>query len=282
MHLASVRFQARVLPYFELPSLGPLNSFGVLAVLGAMFATTAGARHVERLGLDLERARRMFMHCAIGGLLGAHYVDLCLYQPGWHERPDALWLFLNPFAGISSYGGLVGGTVGFLVFARREPGKRLRYAEAAAFAVVVFLTFGRAGCASVHDHVGVASESPLAVAFPRIGPHHDLGFYEFALFALVLLPVSVLILRTPRRAGVYLGFISIAYAVPRFFLDTLRREVDNPRYMALTPAQWCCIATVMIGVALLVEARGRTAPAPYLPPTPWRAHLRGRPRRPIS
>jgi phosphatidylglycerol:prolipoprotein diacylglycerol transferase len=253
-----------------------VSSFGLFVALGAMVAMAAGARHAERLGLDLARARRMATHCAIGGILGAHYIDLFLYQPGWHEQPDAVWLFLNPFAGISSYGGLIGGTVGFLVFARKERGKRLRYAEAGVFAVVVFLTFGRAGCASVHDHVGVASEFPLAVDFPRIGPHHDLGLYELALFAFVLLPASVLILRTPRRAGFYVGFISIAYATPRFFLDTLRREIDNPRYLGLTPAQWCCIATVAIGVALLVDARGRKPPPPYSSPTPWLAFVRRR------
>jgi phosphatidylglycerol:prolipoprotein diacylglycerol transferase len=263
-----------VLPYVELPSLGPVSPFGVFAVLGVTFATIAGARHAERLGLDVARFRRMFAHCAIGGLLGAHYLDLFFYQPGWHQRPDAVWRFVNPFAGISSFGGLLGGTLGFLVFARKERGQRMRYAEAAALAVVVFLTFGRAGCASVHDHVGVASDSPLAVDFPRIGPHHDLGLYEMALFALVLLPGSVLILRKPRRAGLYVGLVAIAYAVPRFFLDLLRRELDNPRYLALTPAQWCCLATVAVGIALLVQARRQPAPGPYLPATPWRVHLR--------
>ncbi len=274
MRVAASRFQPRMVPYVELPSLGPVSAFGIFAMLGVMFAAIAGARHAERLGLDLDRAMRMLTYCAIGGILGAHYIDLLLYQPGWHEQPDAVWLFLNPFAGISSYGGLIGGTVGFLVSARKERGKRLRYAEAAAFAVVVFLTFGRAGCASAHDHVGVASEFPLAVDFPRIGPHHDLGLYELALFALVLLPVSAVVLRRPRRAGLYVGFIAIAYAVPRFFLDTLRRQVDNPRYLALTPAQWCCIATVAIGIALLVHARRRPAPARYLSPTPWLTYLR--------
>lgn len=263
-----------MLPYVELPSLGPVSPFGVFAMLGVIVATIACARHAERLGLDLERARRMFVHCAIGCVLGMHYLDLFLYQPGWHERPDAVWRFLNPFAGISSFGGIVGGTLGFVVFARKERGKRLRFAEVAALGIVVFLTFGRAGCASVHDHVGVASDFALAVDFPRIGPHHDLGLYELALFALVLLPVSVLMLRRPRREGLYVGFVAIAYAVPRFFLDFLRREVDNPRYLALTPAQWCSLASVVIGVALLVDARRRAAPASYLPATPWRVYLR--------
>lgn len=267
-----------MLPYIELPSLGPVHVFGVFAAVGMIVAGAAGARHAERLGLDLARTRRMATHCVIGVLVGQHYVDLLLYQPGWYERPDAVWLFLNPFAGISSFGGIVGGAVGFLIFSRRERGKRLRYAEVAAYAGIVFLTFGRAGCASVHDHIGVASTSPFAVDVPRIGPHHDLGLYEFALLALVLLPASALLLRTPRRPGFYVGVIAIAYAVPRFYLDTLRREIDNPRYLTLTPAQWCCLATVAIGVALLVDARRRSPPVAYAPATPWRVHLFGRRR----
>jgi phosphatidylglycerol:prolipoprotein diacylglycerol transferase len=269
-----------VLPYLDVPTLGPITAFGVLAVLGIVVAVTAGTRHAERLGLDLDRVGRMLTYCGVGGVLGAHYVDLFFYQPGWHARPDAVWRFVNPFAGISSFGGLIGGALGFLLYTRKEAGKRLRYADAAALAVVVFLTFGRAGCASVHDHVGVATDFALAVDFPRgnpagvVGPHHDLGLYELALFALVLLPASALLLRRPRRAGCYLGFVAIAYSVPRFFLDTLRREVDNPRYLALTPAQWCSLATFAIGLGLLVRARREPPPAPYLAATPWRIHLR--------
>jgi phosphatidylglycerol:prolipoprotein diacylglycerol transferase len=264
-----------VLPYVEPPSIGPIQPFGMFVLLGVIVATIVGARHAERLGLDLDRARRMFTHCAIGLILGAHYIDLFLYQPGWSSRADAVWRFFNPFAGISSYGGLIGGTIGFLIFARKERGRRMKYAEVAAYAGLVFLMFGRAGCASVHDHLGVASNSPFAVDVPGRGPHHDLGLYELALLALVLVPASVLWLRKPRRPGLYVGLLAIAYAVPRFFLDTLRREIDNPRYAALTPAQWACLATVAIGVWLVVDARHRAPHPGYLQPTPWRVHLRG-------
>ncbi len=259
-----------MLPYLAFPTVGPITAFGIFAMLGLVFATRAWTRHAARLGLDLDRVGRLVTACGVGGVLGAHYVDLFFYQPGWHARPDAVWRFVNPFAGISSYGGLVGGTLGFLICMRRERGERLRYADAATLGVVVFLTFGRAGCASAHDHVGVASEFALAVDFPQgnasgvVGPHHDLGLYELALFALVLLPASALLLRRPRRAGWYTGVIAVAYAVPRFLLDELRREVDNPRYLSLTPAQWCCLATVAIGLALIVHARREAPPAPYV------------------
>jgi phosphatidylglycerol:prolipoprotein diacylglycerol transferase len=253
-----------VLPYVDLPTLGPITAFGILATLGAVSAGIAVSRHGARLGLPADQLRRMWVYCGVGGILGAHYLDLFLYQPGWQDAPDAVWRFFNPFAGISSYGGILGGTVGFLVWSRKHRVHRLRYAEAAAIGVVVLMTFGRAGCATAHDHVGVATDFALAVDFPSIGPHHDLGLYEFALYALVLLPVSLFLLRTPRRAGFYVGFIAIAYAVPRFFLDNLRRESIDPRYFALTPAQWCCIATTVVGVVLLARLRSQPPPAPYI------------------
>lgn len=263
-----------MLPYVELPTLGPITSFGILAMLGTYFGLAAGMRHVQRLGLDAAIARRIATYCAVGGVLGAHYVDLFFYQPGWAGEPDAFWRFINPFAGISSYGGLLGGTLGFLVYTRSLAGKRLRYAEAATLGVVVLMTFGRAGCASVHDHIGVATDFALAVDFPRgnahgvVGPHHDLGLYELALW-LVILAASALVLHRPRRPGVYLGFVALAYSAPRFLLDLLRRESVDPLYAGLTPAQWCCIATFVIGVALLIRSRREPPPDAYLPVT-WR------------
>ena len=176
IHLVARRLPARILPYLDLPPLGPVNSFGLLAMLGAFFGLTAGSRHAERLGLDLRYARRMAMFCGVGGVLGAHYLDLFLYQPGWADKPDAVWRFLNPFAGISSYGGLIGGTVGFFLFTLSRRGiKKLRHADAAMVGVVVLMTFGRAGCASVHDHVGVASNFALAVDFPAKSPSGVVG-----------------------------------------------------------------------------------------------------------
>jgi phosphatidylglycerol:prolipoprotein diacylglycerol transferase len=270
-----------VIPYVPPLSIGPVTSFGILAMFGLVFASAAAARHGDRLGLDPALVQRMFTCCAIGAVLGAHYVDLFLYQPGWTDRPDAFWRFVNPFAGISSYGGMLGGTIGFFVFAAWHRIKRLRFADVAMVSVVVFMTFGRAGCASVHDHVGVATRSPFAVDFPPgnpsgvVGPHHDLGLYELALFV-VLLGVLALALRRRLRPGILVGGFAIAYAVPRFFLDFLRPAVSDPRYAALTPAQWCCIATVAAGIAVLAWIRRRGEPPPdrLLEPTPWRALLR--------
>ncbi len=269
-----------MLPYFDPPALGPVTPFGVLVVGGLLLGAATAFRHAERLGLDLERAQRLATWCGVCGLLGAHLFDLLLYQPGWADKDGALWTLLNPFAGISSYGGLLGGTLGFVVFAHRSGINKLRYAEPAIFGGLVLLTFGRAGCASVHDHIGVASDFTLAVDFLAnnpagiVGPHHDLGLYEFA-YLLLLLAVVALLLRKPRRPGWLLGFVTISYAIPRFFADFLRRTASDPRYFALTPAQWISIATMVAGLVVLARVYTRREPAPerYDKPTPWRSYL---------
>jgi prolipoprotein diacylglyceryltransferase len=92
----------------------------------------------------------------------------------------------------------------------------------------------------------------------------------------VLLAATALLLRRPRRPGWIVGVVAIGYAVPRFFLDFLRRELSDPRYAGLTPAQWSCIATAAAAIALFawIYSRGEPPPARYLDATPWRVHVR--------
>jgi phosphatidylglycerol:prolipoprotein diacylglycerol transferase len=259
-----------MLPYLPAPSLGPLTLLGVLVMLGAWLGTLAAVRHAERLALDPAKVRKLTTYCGVGTLIGAHLVDVLLYQSDW-----TIATLLNPFAGISSYGGLAGGTLGFFVYAHRHRVRRLRYADAMVIGVAVLMLFGRAGCATAHDHVGVATDFALAVDFPAgnpqgVGPHHDLGL----LWAILLAGIAFAI-RVPRRPGWLVGIVAIAYAVPRFALETLRRTVDNPRYAGLTPAQWGCLATVAAGVAVLAWIHVHRDPAPerHLAPTRWRSLL---------
>ncbi len=165
------------------------------------------------------------------------------------ENPFVL---LNPFAGLSSFGGFLGAFLSFMYFTRRAEVPRLQYADSVALGLSIGWIFGRTGCFTAHDHPGRHTSFFLAVRYPD-GPRHDLGLYEL-LFTIVLAAFLFLYNRKPRPPGRIIGIAALAYAPVRFALDFLRAtDVSRPdqRYLGLTPAQWACIATAALAVYLL-------------------------------
>jgi phosphatidylglycerol:prolipoprotein diacylglycerol transferase len=76
---------------------------------------------------------------------------------------------------------------------------------------------------------------------------HDMGLYE-VFFSIIALTVFILLDRKPRFHGFYAMLLVLSYAPVRFMMEFLRPLEDNPRYLALTPAQWGCIAFVIISI----------------------------------
>ena len=255
-----------MLPYFEQPvwHIGPLtiHAFGVAVGLALWFGLTMAQRRFERTGLDPVIGYRLGGWMIVGGILGAHLFSVLLYFPD-KLREDP-WLLVRVWEDISSVGGMLGGTIGGLLFLSlrlRETDRRtkLAYLDAVAFVFPAALAIGRVGCALAHDHPGVVTNFPLALsleteaardylrevyegaglAFPSgvegMG-FHDLGLYELLVLALLIVPAFAYWNRRPRAAGFYLVAFAALYFPVRFGLDMLR--VADARYLGLTPAQW--------------------------------------------
>jgi len=206
-------------------------------------------RQARRVGLS-EPAMTSFITWVVGiGFLSAHVLEVVFYRPG--ELLDDPLVLLRLWEGLSSFGGFIGGAVGAFVWRARHRERMLPYADAVASALPVGWAFGRAGCSVAHDHPGLPSEAWFAVQFPS-GGRYDLGLYELVL----TIPLVLTFLwwrRRPRPTGLYLATMALYYAPLRFALDFLR--VRDARYLGLTPAQWCCIALLGVGVFFLLLAR---------------------------
>jgi phosphatidylglycerol:prolipoprotein diacylglycerol transferase len=89
-----------------------------------------------------------------------------------------------------------------------------------ASAVLAGWAVARLGCFTVHDHPGILTTLPLAVAFPE-GPRHDLGLDD----ALVLIGIAVIVRvldRSRTLRGRLLALVAALYGMARFGLDFLR------------------------------------------------------------
>jgi len=270
-----------MIPYFNghlfdlpFPKYGPIpiHLFGVRVALGVIIGDRIVVLQGRRRGLDDNDVKYLNARIVIGGFIVAHLVSVIFYFPERiKENPLVL---VNPFAGLSSFGGFLGAFLAFMYFTRQAEVPRLQYADSVALGLAVGWIFGRTGCFTAHDHPGrhVPASFFLSVNYPD-GPRVDLGLYEL-LFTIVLTALLFTYNRKPRPPGRIIALAAMLYAPARFVLDFFRAtDVARPdqRYLGLTPAQWACLATLALGVHLWrLGARAPSGPTPPAPsgPTP--------------
>lgn len=271
------------MPFFQLGALDvgiPIQAFGVIVAAGVLIGAAILRRYAEWHGVSDEHIRGVTGWITVTGFIGAHVFDVVAYQWDALER-DPL-LLLKVWSGISSYGGFLGGAMGFAFYVwwKRLPARLM--ADIAIVGLLPAFSIGRIGCTVVSDHVGAAVDPSkwyafLAMDYPRYGDAvlsngniahlaqtnpgtsatitaWNLGFIEF----LYLVPVNALILLLAFRkkriaAGLVTALAGVLYAPVRFFLDYLRPENSDPRHLGLTFAQWSSL--LALGVTIYFASR---------------------------
>ena len=151
------------LPHFQLGSLDvgiPIQSFGVIVAAGVLIGAALLRRYAEWHGVSDDHIRGILGWITITGFLGAHWFDVIAYEPHKMSEPIASWppskwpVLLRIWDGISSYGGFVGGAIGFAIYVwwKRLP-VRL-FADISIVGLLPAFSIGRIGCTVVSDHVG--------------------------------------------------------------------------------------------------------------------------------
>jgi phosphatidylglycerol:prolipoprotein diacylglycerol transferase len=259
------------IPYFELPSLHlplglEIHPFGVLVAIGVLVGASLAARAARTYGPgDDTPLRDVVIWALVGGITGAHLLHVLGYHPELLRQDDPFAL-LKFWDGLSSMGGVVGSLIGISFFFRWRKIPLRPYLDALALGAAPGWAIARIGCIVAHDHPGVLTNFPLAVAYPD-GPRHDLGLYDFFVLA-ILSGILYLLARRLRPQGFLMAVLAIGYSVPRFFLDFLRaRDVAfaDGRILGLTPAQYVAPVLVIAGIWLLRTPPPRMAGPMRLP-----------------
>jgi phosphatidylglycerol:prolipoprotein diacylglycerol transferase len=291
---------ALAIPYFHLGSIGPIQSFGLIVAIGVLMGSAALRRYAEWHGLSDHHIRALTGWVTVSGFVGAHVFDVLFYQ--WNDFVKDPLLILWIWKSISSYGGILGGAAGWLIYVRRNRLDMRLYADITVLGLLVAFSLGRIGCTVVSDHIGSAVDprhwyAVLAMDYPRAFGDLDQHFPHFTtkhitawnlglLELLYLVPVNLFVLwyafRPARpsgsekfldrhNAGMVAALVGLLYAPVRFMLDFLRFNPHaDPRYVGLTFAQW--VSMLAFGAAFLLLLRiaknGKPAePVRRMPPT---------------
>ncbi len=170
--------------------------------------------------------------------------------------------------GMSFHGGLIGATLGLLIFARRNGYDPFSVFDIAAAVVPIGLFFGRIANFINGELWGrVAPDFAFAMVFPHGGPlpRHPSQLYQaFAEGPLLFALVTFVLWRFGfRRPGLVAGAFGMGYAVARIGCEFFREPDAQLGFLfgtgSLTMGMLLSLPVFAIGLWLVMRARGGPA-----------------------
>jgi len=242
--------------------LGPitLQTFGLM--FGLAFIA-AGWLLWKRFG-ELDRvpdwSYEMAFVAALGGLIGSR-IDFLIQN--WDEVSDDILGSLFSGSGLVWYGGVIGGALAVILWARWRGILNLGLLDLAAAPLALGYAIGRIGCQLSGDgDYGVPWDGPWAMAYPNgtvptTEEVHPTPVYE----TLAMGGVAWLLWSWRDRfpLGVLFGIYLTLAGLERFLIEFIRRNEDVA--LGLTQAQFFSIAMFVLGAAMIWLWRRRPVPA---------------------
>ena len=236
--------------------LGPLTvqTFGICLAFAFLGSGAVLARRLIELDKPVDWAYEMVFAAAIGGLVGSR-VDYLTQN--WGKVSGDLLGNLLSGSGLVWFGGLVGGALGVVLWARWRGFLNASMLDACAPGLAFGYAIGRVGCQVSGDgDYGKATDLPWGMAYPdgtrptteEVQPTPIFETAAMGLAALVLWS-----LRDRYRPGVLFGIYLVLAGMERLLIEVIRR--NEAVVAGLTQPQLISMAMVAGGVALLVLRR---------------------------
>jgi phosphatidylglycerol---prolipoprotein diacylglyceryl transferase len=250
-------------PFIHLGSF-TIGTFGLMLWLAAVCAGYVLHLNFRRFHVQAD-AISVVAFVTVLGVIGAKL---------WHVFEDPVTLFHYPAstlfdrAGFAWYGGLIAGIVTLMWQGRTAKVGALGMLDLAAPAAAVGYGVGRIGCLTSGDgDYGIPTKLPWGVAFPHglvptVQRVHPTPIYEL-IGALIIAAIlwkrgsAMLSKGGWIGRGEITGEYLVLSGLARFLVEFIR---INPRiYFGMSNAQVASIGSMIVGIAMMVWARRRSA-----------------------
>lgn len=242
--------------------LGPLTlqTFGICFALGFLTAGALIARRLDELDKPVDWAYEMAFAALVGGLVGSR-LDYVLQN--WDSASDDLLGSFFSGSGLVWLGGVVGGALGVILWARWRGFLEPRMFDLAAPALALGYAIGRVGCQLSGDgDYGTATDMWWGMAYPEgtvstLQEVHPTPVFETLAMGLVALLLWQL--RDRFRPGGLFALYLVLAGVERLLIELIRRNDDV--LLGLTQAQLFSVAMVLGGLYWLARLRAPASPS---------------------
>ena len=245
--------------------------YGVMMALAFLAGLWTASRRGMRDGLHPEQIIDLGPWLIVGAIVGARtlyvitYWDRLIKDPLF---PGAPWteVFMVQRGGLVFYGGLIGASLGCILYSWLKKIPLWKLGDAMAPSVALGYVFGRLGCLFNGCCYGRACDLPWAIHFPpehETYPHgvHPTQIYD-SLLNLILYLALAWLYRRKKFDGQIFALYLMCYAVTRSFVETFRGDYDAAhRHSGLTPAHLVSIGIFAVGAGLYFWLRLQPAKA---------------------
>jgi phosphatidylglycerol---prolipoprotein diacylglyceryl transferase len=236
--------------------LGPLTlqTFGIAFALAFLASGSLFARRLYELGKPVDWAYEGIFAALIGGLVGSR-LDYIIQN--WDQVSGDVFGNVFSGSGLVFFGGLIGGAVGVIIWARWRGFLGWTLFDSAAAPIAIGYAVGRIGCQVSGDgDYGQPSDLPWAMAYPdgtvpTTQEVHPTPVYET--FTMGLVTLLLWNLRDRLAPGMVFGLYLFLGGLERFLVEFIRR--NDVVFAGLTIPQLFSVAMMAGGAALLLTRR---------------------------
>ncbi len=260
-----------------------LQTFGIFFALNFLCWAAVVARRLKELGKPVDWAYEILFVALIGGLVGARGYFLL---QNWDDVKDDFFGNIFSGSGLIWYGGLIGGVIAVLIWAKWRDFFSLALTDMAAIGLPLGYAIGRIGCQVSGDgDYGKESTLPWAMGYPHGSVPTDPGvevqptpIYEA--LSMGLLAFVLWNLRDHFKPGVLFGIYLLGAGLERFLVEFARRNDSVVGFM--TAAQVESLIMFLLGIVWLLVIRARNGGKMVADEPPARAAKPARGRRPAT
>lgn len=243
-----------------------LSWHGLFMMAGIATGVLLPARLVAKAELSVDRLYSIAVWAVPGGIIGARLVHVIDYWGYYSANPASILAFWA--GGLAIWGGILGGALTAIIFARVKGFRLANYADLIAPGLILAQAIGRIGCIIYGDHTSTTTGLPWGVVYthpnsPSSGlpPVHPAVAYELLMDLFILGVLWKLLGRIRPDGSLFLLYL-ILYSVGRFFLSFLRLD-SNTVFLSLNQPQWLCLLVLAVSIPLMivrwVSHRGQTS-----------------------
>lgn len=252
--------------------LAPKGTTLLVAAIGiVLWVMVARGR---KFGMPVHHIVGAAVAAVVAGLVGARSYFLLQHLPQVAAHPGAL---IDLTGGTTSWGGYIGGILGYSAYLRRQRQPLLVHLDLLASSLGLGPAIARWGCLMSGCCWGAHGNPPWAIRFPRGSfahvaqvrdglltadaptalPVHPVQVYASLAGVTVFVAASLFWRRNRQRPGLTFAFYWIVYGTLRYLTEFFRGDVARFGVAQLTQSQFVALGLVFGGLLALGWLSGR-------------------------